>query len=104
MTDLEWMAAMTGREEWDLFRALLDTAEKELLTYTRREKLPEGLGTCKRQWALIAYNRRGMEGETSRNEGGISSSFAEIPAEIHAQAVAYRLARVGGKTFEAEDE
>lgn len=104
MTDLEWMKRMTGSEDWELLNALLETAEAELLVYTRRSVLPVGLVTCKRQWALVAFNRRGMEGETSRNEGGISSSFAEIPAEIREQANAYRLARVAGKTFEAEGE
>lgn len=101
MTDLEWMHTITGSEDDELLTLLLETAEAELLNFTNRTTLPEGLTLCKRKWALIAFNRRGMEGETSRSEGGISSAFAEIPAEIHGQVVGYRLARVAGKTFEA---
>lgn len=104
MNDLEWMRTMTGSTDDTLLYTLLDMAESELLACTNRTTLPEGLVPCKRKWALIAYNRRGMEGETSRNEGGISSSFAEIPADVRSQMAAYRLARVSGKAHEVQTD
>lgn len=104
MTDLEWMKITTESDNEDLLNLLLDDAEESLLAYTNRTTLPSELTVCKRRWALIAFNRRGMEGETSRSEGGISASFAEIPAELAGIVNRYRLARVGGATFEKEDD
>ena len=57
-----------------------------------------------RDLALIAYNRRGTEGEKSRSEGGESYSFDDAPKQIYDILNRYRLARVGGKAYEASGE
>ena len=44
----------------------------------------------------------GTEGEKSRSEGGESYTFEDAPKQIYDTLNRYRLARVGGKTYEAE--
>lgn len=97
MTDLQIVKTMTGETDEALLNVLLQEAEERLLNETGRAVLPDGLATTKRSWAIVAYNRLSMEGETSRSEAGISSAFAEIPADIQNAIYRYRLARVGGK-------
>lgn len=100
MEDLEILKSMTGCQDETLLAALLQTAEEELLALTNRTELIDRLKPAKHKWALIAYNRMGTEGETSRSEGGISSSFVEIPAEIKSVVEQCRIARVGGHAYE----
>lgn len=100
MNSLDMLKKLTGESDEELLSLLLDTAEDSILNYTNRTVLPARLEMTKVRWALIAYNRQGMEGESSRNEGGISQSFVEIPAEILSILNSNRLAKVGGKTYE----
>lgn len=102
MEDLQYMRTMTGCQDEILLAALLETAESELLALTNRTTLIDRLKPAKRKWALIAYNRMGTEGETSRSGGGISASFVEIPAEIKSVVEQCRIARVGGHAYEKE--
>lgn len=104
MTDLEVLKAMTGSSDESLLSALLQVAEEEILSQTRRTVLNDNLKPYVRKWALIAYNRLGTEGEVSRSGGGISASFAEIPADIKEAIRNNRLARVGGNAHEAESD
>ena len=100
MEDLEILKTMTGCQDETLLAALLQIAEEEILSQTNRTKLNDRLKPYVRKWALIAYNRMGTEGETSRSGGGISSSFAEIPADIRAAIEENRIVRVGGHAYE----
>ena len=59
-------------------------------------KLPRNFQT----WAFQYY--MGTEGEKSRSEGGESYTFEDAPKQIYDTLNRYRLARVGGKTYEAE--
>lgn len=100
MTPVEELKKLTGESDEELLSLLLDTAEDAVLNYTGREILPKRLVKTKIKWALIAYNRLGMEGEAARNEGEISQTFVDIPADILSVLKRYRLAKVGGKTYE----
>ena len=100
MDSLDMLKKLTGESDEELLSLLLDTAEDSILNYTNRTVLPPRLEVTKVRWANIAYNRQGMEGESSRSEGGISQSFVEIPTEILSILNSNRLARVGGKTYE----
>lgn len=102
MTNLDWLKKMTASEDEDLLLMLLEDSESEILTYTRRTSLVPGLETYVRQYALIKFNRRGMEGETSRSEAGISSSMEPIPTNIVEGIRNFRLARVNGYAFEGK--
>ena len=104
MTDLEMLKKLTGESDEELLFSLLKMAEGEILSLTNRSRMTENLKPAVRKWALIAYNRMGMEGEASRSEGGISSAFVEIPKEIQDAIKRYRLGRVCGHAYEAENE
>lgn len=104
MTDLTILQTLTGEENEGLLTVLLQEAQERILSETRRTAMIDALRPAVRSWALIAYNRMGMEGEVSRSEAGISSSFAEIPKDIQDAIINYRLARTGGKAHEAEQE
>ena len=93
---------MTGEKDEDLIEILLDDAEAFVLSYTNRTRLKTGLEKAVRDLAVIALNRMGTEGEKSRSEGGESYTFEDAPKQIYDTLNRYRLARVGGKTYEAE--
>jgi len=103
MTDLEILQTLTGESNGGLLTVLLQEAQERILSETRRTVMIDALRPAVRSWALTAYNRLGMEGEVSRSEAGITSSFAEIPKDIQDAIVNYRLARAGGKAHEAEE-
>ena len=103
MTDLEILQTLTGESNTGLLTVLLQEAQERILSETRRTVMIDALRPAARSWALIAYNRLGMEGEVSRSEAGISSTFAEIPKDIQDAIVNYRLVRTGGKTHEEGD-
>ena len=100
MTGLEMLKKLSGESDEELLSLLLEIAENKMLNYMNRHTLPERLEITKVNWALIAYNRMGMEGEASRSEGGISQAFIEIPSDIKVLLNANRLIKIGGKTYE----
>lgn len=100
--DIERVQTLTGEKDEDLIEILLDDAEAFVLSYTNRTRLKTGLEKAVRDLAVIALNRMGTEGEKSRSEGGESYTFDDAPRQIYDTLNRYRLARVGGKTYEAE--
>lgn len=100
MTQLEYMKAVTGEQDETLLSCLLEKAKDRLLSLTNRTELNTALTSAQTDWGVIAYNRMGTEGELSRSQGGISSSFAEIPKEVQDVIKLNRLARVNGHAFE----
>lgn len=100
----EWLNVMVGKEvDEQLATQLILLAESKTLMYTNRSYLTDAMLTLVCQWSLIAYNRLGTEGETSRNSGGISSAYAEIPDDLKASLNSIRLARVSGTIHEAAE-
>ena len=75
----------------DLLEQLLEDAEAEILDYCNRDVLlPRMLG-LQRELAIIYYNMRGSEGESSRSEGGVSVSYnTDIPENIKRRLNSYR--------------
>lgn len=104
MTDLEMLKKITGESDNDLLSLLLQMAEDKVLALANRTKMIYPLKPAVRDWAIVAYNRMGMQGETSRSEGGISSAFAEIPKDIEAAIKKYRLGRVSGHAYEKKPD
>ena len=100
--DIERVQTLTGEKDEDLIEILLDDAEAFVLSYTNRTRLKTGLEKAVRDLAVIALNRMGTEGEKSRSEGGECYTFDDAPKQIYDTLNRYRLARVGGKTYEAE--
>lgn len=87
-----------------LLDTLLDDAQETILGYTNRARMPTALVGVQVELALIAYNQTGVEGEASHSEGGVSRSWTALTPLMQAQLNRYRLARVGGKAYEAEAE
>lgn len=96
------MKVFTKCNDETLLDALLDEAEEFVLSYTNRTRIVTGLEKAVRDLAVIALNRLGTEGETGRSEGGESYSFDNAPKQIYDVLNRFRLARVGGKTYETK--
>ena len=96
------MKVLTKCNDETLLDALLDEAEEFVLSYTNRTRIVTGLEKAVRDLAVIALNRLGTEGETGRSEGGESYSFDNAPKQIYDVLNRFRLARVGGKTYETK--
>ncbi len=104
MTDIEKLKKLTGESDDILLSLLLEEATAFVLSYTGRTKIVTGLEKAVRDLAVIALNRMGTEGEASRSGAGESYSFDNAPKHIYDTLDRYRLARIGGKTYEAKTE
>ena len=104
MTDIEKLKKLTGESDDILLSLLLEEATAFVLSYTGRTKIATGLEKAVRDLAVIALNRMGTEGEASRSGGGESYSFDNAPKHSYDTLDRYRLARIGGRTYEAKTE
>lgn len=104
MTELEKLKLITGESDENLLSLLLSDATEFVLSYTGRTELPSALNRTARELAVIAYNRMGTEGESSRSGAGESYSFDTAPKQIYDVLDQYRLIRVGGRAYEAKTE
>nr|DAL37010.1 MAG TPA_asm: Head Tail Connector Protein [Caudoviricetes sp.] len=105
MTPLErfkLLAGITDDSQDGLITALLSDAEDSVRDYIGREEVPARLISVQIQLAVIAYNKRGAEGESSRSEGGISQSFDGLPPELLARLKNYP--RKAGVLYTADTE
>ena len=102
MLEVEKLKKLTGESDEELLSLLLEDAEAQVLSYTNRTVMIPALNKAARDLALIAYNRRGTEGETGRSEAGESYSFDNTPKQIYDILDRYRLARVGGAVYETK--
>ena len=104
VNNLDYLQKMTGETDITLLKMLLMDAEEFVLAQTRRTKMIPELNKPVRDLALIAYNRRGTEGEKSRTEAGESYSFNDTPHNILSTINKYRLVAIGGVIHEAKSE
>ena len=104
MTDLEMLKKLTGEDDEELLTLLLQMSEEKILALANRTRMIYPLRPAVRDWAVVAYNRLGTEGETSRSEGGISSAFADIPEDISQAIKNYSLGRVRGHAYEKKPD
>jgi len=65
--------------ERDFIMEKLAEAEEAVLDLIGRDVMPERLVSVQIELAVIAYNKRGAEGQSSRSEGGISITFEDLP-------------------------
>ena len=98
--DIDRVKLLTGETNEELIEAYLEEAADFVKGYTNRSVIITSLEKAVRDLAVIAINRMGTEGETSRSEGGESYSFESAPRQIYDILNRYRLARVGGITHE----
>lgn len=104
MSNQEKLKLLTGESDETLLSLLLADAEEHVLAYTGRTAMIPALEKTARDLALIAYNRRGTEGESSRSGGGESYSFDSAPKQIYDVLDRYRLAKIGGRAYETKAE
>lgn len=104
MTDFERIKILTGERDEELVEVVLEDATDWVLAYTGRKKMIPELKKTVRDLAVIAINRMGTEGESSRTGAGESYNFDNAPKQIYDVLNRYRLARVGGVAYEAEKE
>lgn len=102
MTDFEKIKILTGERDEELVEVVLEDAKDWVLAYTGRKKMIPELKKTVRDLAVVAINRMGTEGESSRTGAGESYNFDNAPKQIYDVLNRYRLARVGGVTYEAE--
>lgn len=74
-----------------LIELLLDEAKETILDITNLDIIPLGLEGAQRDLAIIAYNKIGVEGETSHSEGGISRNYEDIPSSLMKKLKAFRI-------------
>ena len=100
---IKTMMKLSGCLDEELAEIFVLKAADLILNYTWRKTLIPELESCVVDLAVIAYNRMGTEGETSRSEGGIGHAFVDgVPNDIKAQLNRYIKAKVVG--YEAETE
>lgn len=73
----------------------LESALAEVLNYCNREVLVGTMANSVKDLYISNRNMEGVEGETSRSEGGVSQSFETgIPLKIRSSLNRYRLGSV----------
>ena len=102
MNLFEAVATLTGIKNEELINVQIEMAKNDILVETNRTEVPRTLESVIVDIAVIRINRMGSEGETSRNQGGVSVSYADLPDYIHKRVKNYRLAGVGGHAFESK--
>ena len=76
-----------------LLNDLLEQAGAFIRAYTRRNEIPEGLEDAQIHIAAILFNRKGMEGEISRDEGGVSRTAEMLPEDVKKWLNPWRVAK-----------
>lgn len=67
----------------------LKKAGNDICDLIGRDFVPDRLFDIQVELAVIAYNKRGAEGEASRSEGGISRTFQDLPPMMLARLKNY---------------
>lgn len=96
------LAGITDNSQDGLIALLLKDAGEAVCDYIGRDSVPERLRSVQVQLAVMAYNKRGAEGESSRSEGGISQSFDGLPPEMRERLKNYP--RKAGVLYSADTE
>lgn len=76
-----------------LLEDLLADAGMAICAFTRRDSVPAQLEGAQIQLAAVMFNRMGMEGESSHDEGGVSRRAEAMPEDIACQLRPWRLAK-----------
>lgn len=76
-----------------LLLSLLEEAEAMLCGYLNRQTIPPACKKAMVRLAVALYNRMGMEGATSHNEGGVSVSVDPMPEDVRVMLRPYRIVR-----------
>ncbi|WP_429976656.1 phage head-tail connector protein [Enterococcus sp. AZ051] len=87
---------ITDEKELVILGDDLKDAMHDALDYCNRAILVENMSSSVKDLYIFRRNTEGVEGESSRTEGGVSQTFEiGIPAKIKSKLNRYRLASVG---------
>jgi hypothetical protein len=76
-----------------LLAELILSAGEDVMLYTNRTTVPASLEGIQVDLAVIRYNQRGIEGESSHSEGEVGRSISSLPQEKQFLLNNMRLAR-----------
>jgi len=82
-----------GEDKRQLLEDILEDAGRAICAFTCRDSVPEALTGVQVQMAAVMFNRMGMEGEESHDEGGIVRRVEAMPEDIACQLRPWRLVR-----------
>ena len=82
-----------GEDKRELLGELLEDAGRAICAFTLRDSVPEELSGAQVQLAAVMFNRMGMEGEASHDEGGVVRRADMMPEDIACQLRPWRLVR-----------
>lgn len=77
----------------DLLLSLLEEAESMVCSYLNRQTMPPACKKALVRLAVALYNRIGMEGASSHNEGGVSVTVDPMPEDVRVMLRPYRIVR-----------
>lgn len=76
-----------------LLNDLLEDAGKVICAYTMRGAVPEALEAAQIEIAVMIFNRVGMEGESTHDEGSIRRNADSLPEYLRRQLNPWRSAK-----------
>lgn len=82
-----------GEDKRELLEELLEDAGRAICAFTCRDSVPGALEGAQVQLAAVMFNRMGMEGEASHDEGGVVRRAEAMPEDIACQIRPWRLVR-----------
>ena len=82
-----------GEDKREVLSEILEDAGRAICAFTCRDEVPEELKGAQVQLAAVMYNRMGMEGESSHDEGGIVRRADMMPEDIACLLRPWRLIR-----------
>lgn len=93
------LSSDTSKDE--ILKIYIEDSTEEVKQYINSTEIPKVLEGLIRDIVIIKYNKRGSEGATSENVGGISRSYLDdIPKEIKRKLKRFRkLPRVGNTSM-----
>ena len=87
------MRRIPGAKNEELLEDLISDAGSMICAYTMRASVPAQLEGVQVEIAALLYNRMGMEGENSHDEGSVHRSVDSLPEYVRRQINPWRLAR-----------
>ena len=95
LTQIERLKYKLGIEVDDfsqdnLLSIYLQDAADFITSITNTDEVPVKLLSTQEDLAVMAYNKQGIEGQTSHSEGGISRTFGDIPESMMKKIRSFR--------------
>jgi len=98
LDNLKTLLGINDAKQDALLTLILSKASQYILNRCNITTVPTALESVQVDIAVVAYNRLGTEGETSRSEGGLSTAFAKgMPKAINDELSMFAQVRIIGE-------